>query len=52
MKVYSDPASGQLDAIALLDGVAFYEFEVQGGAGTIRCHGRKSIEVAASSLKD
>ncbi len=52
VKVYIDPASGQLDSIALLDGVAFYEFEVQGGAATIRCHGRKSIEVAASSLKD
>jgi len=50
VKVYSDPATGQLDSTAVLEGVAFYEFDVQRGTGTIRCHGRKSIDAAALSL--
>jgi len=50
VKVYSDPATGQIDSAAILEGVAFYEFNVREGEGTIRCHGRKSIDTAALSL--
>jgi hypothetical protein len=50
VKVYSDPATGQLDSIAILEGVAFYAFNVQGGAGTVRCHGLKSIDAAVLTL--
>ena len=50
VKVYSDPATGQLDSTAILEGVAFYAFDVQGGAGTVRCHGPKSIDAAVLTL--
>jgi hypothetical protein len=51
VKIYNNPETGELDSIAVLDGVAFYEFEVYGGAGTIRCHGRKSIDTLTRSLE-
>jgi len=41
--VHSDPSTGAIDSLAVLQGVAFYELDVNRGLGTIRCHGLASI---------
>jgi hypothetical protein len=50
VKVFSDPATGKLESVATLDGLAFYAFDVQGGAGMLRCHGLESVSAAMSDL--
>lgn len=50
VRVYSDLATGKLESTATLEGVAFYAFDVQGGAGMVRCHGLESVSVAMSRL--
>lgn len=48
--IYSNPSTGEIDSDAVLQGIAFYEFNVQKGQGTIRCHGLRSILPVISSL--
>jgi hypothetical protein len=50
VKVYSDPATGEIHSEAILNGVAFWAYEVKGGAGTVRCHGPESIRVALTMV--
>jgi hypothetical protein len=50
VKVYSDPATGKLESVAALEGVAFYAFDIHGGAGMVRCHGLESVCAALSGL--
>jgi hypothetical protein len=44
--VYINPRTGSIDSKAELRGVAFWEKDIADGKGTIRCHGRISIEAA------
>ena len=50
VRVYSDSATGKLESIATLEGVAFYAFDVQDGAGMVRCHGLESVSAAMAGL--
>ncbi len=42
--------TGKLESIATLEGVAFYAFDVQRGAGMVRCHELESVNVAMAVL--
>jgi hypothetical protein len=46
--IFANPRTGKIDSLAKLEGVAFGEFNVANGQGTIRCRGRGSIEAAMS----
>jgi len=48
--IYTNPTTGKIDSVARLEGVAFYELGVADGQGTIRCHGRDSIEAAMAKI--
>jgi hypothetical protein len=50
VRVYSDSATGKLESIATLEGVAFNAFDVKDGAGMVRCHGLESVNVAMAGL--
>ncbi|WP_263358639.1 hypothetical protein [Acidicapsa ligni] len=50
IKVYSDPTNGEIHSEAILNGVAFWAYEVKGGAGRVRCHGSESIRVALTMV--
>ena len=50
VRVYSDLATGKLESVATLEGVAFYAFGVKDGAGMVRCHRLESVSVATAGL--
>jgi hypothetical protein len=50
VKVYGDPATGEIHSEAILDGVAFWEQDVKGGSGVVRCHGPESIRFALTMV--
>ena len=50
VQIYGDPSSDAIASNAILEGVAFYEFDVVDGSGTIRCHGPESIRRVVQNL--
>jgi hypothetical protein len=48
--IFANPKTGKIDSVAKLEGMAFWEFNVANGQGTIRCHGRNSIEAAMAVI--
>jgi hypothetical protein len=50
VQIYGDPSSDAISSKAFLEGVAFYEFDVVEGSGTIRCHGPATIRMVVQNL--
>jgi len=52
VQIFCDEVTGKIDQRAILEGVAFYEFNVSSGCGTIRCHGIASIREVLAAIVD
>jgi hypothetical protein len=50
--IFSNPKNGEIDSVAILDGVAFYELDVQNGPGIVRCLGLQSIREGILNIDD
>jgi hypothetical protein len=48
VQLFTEPATGRLDYVATLEGVAFYDLGSTGEFGGIRCHGPTSIKAISS----
>jgi hypothetical protein len=46
------PSMGVIDSVAILEGVAFWQFPVQNNHRTVRCHGPESIRSLAREVEN